>query len=71
MASKVLVEGFIDLKVLSFDCSITDQNSVVNLANMAVKKIMEKTELLIPKLQKKKSNAYEIVKKTPISFCVM
>ena len=71
MAPKVLVEGFIDLKVLSFDCSIKDQNSVVNLANMAVKKIMEKTELFIPKLQKKKSNAYEIVKKAAISFCVM
>ena len=50
MAPKVLVEGFIDLKVLSFDCSIKDQNSVVNLPNMAVKKIMEKNGTLYPKI---------------------
>ena len=37
-------------EVLSFDCSIKDQNSVVNLANMAVKKIMEKNGTLYPKI---------------------
>ena len=50
MASKVLVEGFIDLKVLSFDCSIKDQNSVVNLANMAVKKNYGNNGTLNPKI---------------------